>query len=136
MLTNPLLFRKWRPRLKLHLAKSLGQNMFNGYGIDYVIINQVRYTKSLIVLSDYIIQDWQAKIFEQLTPEHFELLIPLKPEMVLFGTGKTLRFPPPSLTQALTTSRIGIEVMDTSAACRTYNILMSKGRNVAAAILI
>ncbi|MEO6431968.1 MAG: MTH938/NDUFAF3 family protein, partial [Nitrosospira sp.] len=59
-----------------------------------------------------------------------------QPEMVLFGTGATLRFPHPTLTRTLIESRIGVEVMDTAAACRTYNILTAEGRRVAAALLI
>ena len=124
------------PCLKLHLSGSSEQNMFTGYGTGYVMVNRTRYEHNLIILPDRIIEDWQAITFEQLTAEHFESLLPLQPEMVLFGTGAALRFPHPSLTKALSASKIGVEVMDTSAACRTYNILTAEGRRVAAALLI
>ena len=100
------------------------------------MVNQARHQRSLIVLPDQIIENWQAQIFEQLAAEHFECLLPLQPEMVLLGTGATLRFPHPALTKALIAARIGVEVMDTGAACRTYNILTGEGRRVAAALLV
>lgn len=79
---------------------------------------------------------WDCPRFEQLTAEHFELLAKLQPELVIFGSGTRLRFPPPALLRTLMTQRIGFETMDTLAACRTYNILAGEGRNVIAALLI
>jgi uncharacterized protein len=136
MLPDPPICRKWRPQLKLHLSGLSEQNMFTGYGAGYVMINRVRYERSLIILPDRIIEDWPAQTFEQLALEHFEYLLSLRPEMVLLGTGAALRFPHPSLTKMLIASKIGVEVMDTSAACRTYNILTAEGRRVAAALLV
>ena len=71
-----------------------------------------------------------------LSESDFAALAALTPEVALFGSGATMRFPHPRLTRALTEARIGLEVMDTPAACRTYNILAAEGRRVAAAILI
>ncbi|MDN5751713.1 MAG: Mth938-like domain-containing protein [Nitrosospira sp.] len=122
--------------MKLHLSGFSEQNMFTGYGSGYVVVNKTRHEQSLIVLPDRIIENWEATTFEQLTAEHFDFLLSLQPEMVLFGTGATLRFPHPSLTKTLITSKIGVEVMDTNAVCRTYNILTAEGRRVAAALLI
>ncbi|SFN76203.1 Mth938-like domain-containing protein [Nitrosospira briensis] len=122
--------------MKLHLSTFSEQNIFTGYGAGYVLVNRKRHEQNLIVLPDRIIENWEATTFEQLTAEHFDFLLPLQPEMVLFGTGARLRFPHPKLTRALIGSGIGVEVMDTSAACRTYNILTDEGRRVAAALLI
>lgn len=80
--------------------------------------------------------DWNCATFEQLTPEHFALLAQSKPELVIFGSGARLRFPPPAFLRVLMAQRIGIETMDTLAACRTYNILAGEGRRVIAALLI
>lgn len=121
--------------MKLHLSGPSELNMFTGYGAGYVMVNQTRYERNVIILPDRI-ENWAAETFERLTVEHFESLLPLQPEMVLFGTGGTLRFPHPSLTKTLIASKIGVEVMDTSAVCRTYNILTAEGRRVAAALLI
>jgi uncharacterized protein len=74
--------------------------------------------------------------FAQLTAEHFAQLAALKPELVIFGSGAKLRFPHPSLSESLMRARIGMETMDTLAACRTYNILAGEGRHVLAALLI
>ncbi len=79
---------------------------------------------------------WQAASFEALTPQHFERVAVLAPEVVIFGSGARLRFPPPPLVRALIEQRIGWEVMDTAAACRTYNVLASEGRRVLAALLL
>jgi len=136
MLPDQLTCCKWRPLLKLHLSKSSDKNIFTGYGIGYVVVNQTRHEHSLIIMPDRIIENWQVQIFQQLTAEHFEVLLPFQPEIVLLGTGTTLRFPCPSITKELIALNIGVEVMDTSAACRTYNILLAEGRNVAAALLI
>lgn len=136
MLPDQLISCKWRLILKLHLSKPIEKNIFSGYGAGYVVVNNKRYENSMITMPDKIIEDWQAPTVEKLTEEHFELLIPYEPEIILLGTGATLRFPSPLVTKNLLESKIGVEVMDTNAACRTYNILMAEGRNVAAALLI
>ena len=136
MLPDQLISCKWRLILKLHLSKPVEKNIFSGYGSGYVVVNNKKYENSMITMPDKIIADWQASTVEKLTEEHFKLLIPYEPEIILFGTGATLRFPSPLVTKNLLESKIGIEVMDTNAACRTYNILMAEGRNVAAALLI
>ena len=79
---------------------------------------------------------WNCKSFEQLTAEHFAMLAGMKPELVIFGSGTRLRFPPPAFLRDLMAHRIGLETMDTLAACRTYNILAGEGRHVVAALLI
>ena len=80
--------------------------------------------------------DWNCARFDDLTAEHFALLAATLPELVIFGSGTRLRFPPPAFLRALMDQRIGIETMDTLAACRTYNILAGEGRQVIAALLI
>ena len=78
---------------------------------------------------------WGVADFESLTATDLEALLGLQAEVVLLGTGATHRMPHPRLTAALTRAGIGVEAMDSFAACRTYNILMSEGRRVVAAIL-
>ena len=80
--------------------------------------------------------DWNCARFEDLTEENFTMLAATQPELVIFGSGARLRFPPPAFMRALMKRRIGIETMDTLAACRTYNILAGEGRQVIAALLI
>ena len=122
--------------MKLHLETQSGINLFTGYGAGYVTVNHVRYETHLIVLPNIVIRDWNVPGFAGLTEQHFEHLLSLKPEIVLLGTGATLQFPPPALWRCLSASHIGLEVMATDAACRTYNILSSEGRKVLAALLV
>jgi uncharacterized protein len=121
--------------LKLHLDNISGINAFTGYGEGYVMVNGQRYGHNLVVLPQRIVSDWQPAGFDQLTAEDFARLAALGPEIVLLGTGSRLRFPRPELTRALIEARIGLEVMDIQAACRTYNILAAEERKVAAALL-
>jgi uncharacterized protein len=122
--------------LKLHLSAPSGQNAFTGYGPGYVAVNGRRFERSLIVLPDRIEADWPPESFDALAPEHLAALVEIAPEIVLLGTGAQLRFPRPELTRALVDARIGVEVMDVQAACRTYNILAAEARRVAAALLL
>ncbi len=120
--------------MKLHASSPTALNTFTGYGPGFVLVNDQRYESSLVVMPEHL-QPWQAADFSSLEAAHFEQIVSLRPEMVLLGTGDKLRFPHPSLTRALAQARIGLEVMDIQAACRTYNILMAEERKVAAALL-
>ena len=91
---------------------------------------------SLIISPTQLIRNWPPQSFEDLSRDHFEQLSDLEPEIVLFGSGDVLRWPDPSLLAPLIDIGIGVEIMDTGAACRTYNILMADGRNFAAALLV
>ena len=122
--------------MKLHLSNPDGLNTFTGYGEGYVDVNGKRHSANVTVLPGQVLPGWTSATFETLSEADFSLLAGLAPEILLLGTGKTLRFPPPELLQPLMAARIGLEVMDTQAACRTYNILVAEGRKVAAAILI
>ncbi len=127
--------------MKLHLAHAEGKNLITAYTDDYITINQQHYANSLIVMPDSLITDWasssqQALIFDNLTAIDFEKITALKPEVVLLGTGKTHKFLHPKVSELLTRQGVFLECMTTAAACRTYNILMSEGRNVAAALLL
>jgi uncharacterized protein len=121
--------------MKLHLANAEGQNLITGHGPGWVQINQTRVEHSLIVTPDELIE-WTVSRFEALTEAHFAALAALKPEIVLLGTGAKIRFPHPSLSRSLTDLGIGVECMDTGAACRTYNILMGESRNVVVALIV
>ncbi len=91
---------------------------------------------SLVIGSHGEKMDWACTRFEQLTGQHFDRLAELQPELVIFGSGDKLRFVPPQFLQQLMARRIGVETMDTVAACRTYNILAGEGRHVVAALLL
>lgn len=122
--------------MKLHLAKSDGLNIFTAHGDDYVAVNHEKHERNLIVLPDLLIPDWSTVQADALTANELSKLLDLKAEVILLGTGSRQRFPAMPLLRPFAEKGIGLEVMDTPAACRTYNILATEGRKVAAAILL
>ena len=121
--------------MKLHLEHPAGLNQGTGYGAGYISINTVRHTSHLLITPDRV-EPWPVAEFDALERHHFAGLVGLAPELVILGTGAVQRFPRSELLQPLLEARIGLEVMDSGAACRTYNILMTEGRRVLAAILL
>lgn len=121
--------------MKLHLASATGLQLFSGYGAGYVSVNQARYETGVVVTPQSVVE-WPVASFETLVAADFTFIGELKPEVVVLGTGASQRFPGAELARALAATGVGVEVMDTRAACRTYNILASEGRKVAAAVLI
>ena len=108
----------------------------SSYGKGWVQVASEQLTRSVVIASDGRRFEWPCARFEDLTAAHFEQLAQLQTELVIFGSGERLRFPDATLTRALIESQIGIESMDTQAACRTYNILAGEGRHVAVALLM
>lgn len=121
--------------MKLHLASGEGRRLFSGYGPGYVAVNSVRYERNVLVTPEAVVE-WPATGFEALTAADFGFIQEARPEILILGTGAKQCFLPPALARALARSGMGIEIMDTRAACRTYNILVAEGRKVIAAILI
>jgi uncharacterized protein len=107
-----------------------------GYGPGWVGVNAGKITHSVIVSSGGELIEWGASRFEDLGAAHFEQLSKIGAEIVIFGSGERIRFPQAAWLQPLIARRIGIETMDTAAACRTYNVLAQEGRSVAVALLI
>jgi len=122
--------------MKLELNSTSQTYIIRAYGPGHVVVNQRELTGSLILTPDTIITEWPPQSFEQLSARHFEQVAELGCEIALFGSGGRQRFPDTPLLAALLERGTGIEVMDTAAACRTYNILAAEGRSVAAALLM
>ena len=106
------------------------------YGPGWINVDADRIGHSIIVGARGQRIAWECQRFEDLTPAHFARLAEQEAEVVIFGSGQRLRFPPPAWLQPLMARRMGLETMDTLAACRTYNILAGEGRNVIAALLL
>jgi uncharacterized protein len=123
------------PHLKLHAERIEGGNAISRHGPDGVAVNGVEHTHSVLVPWSGPVLPWPVDRFESLDQAHFELLAALKPELVIFGSGPRLRFARPALMRTLIDLRIGVETMDTAAACRTYNVLLAEGRAVVAALI-
>ena len=112
------------------------RKQIRAYAPGRISVNEAMLTGSCIVAPDTLVEDWPPQRFEDLSLEHFQVALTLKPEILLIGTGATQRFLPPELLAALSRSGVGVEVMDTAAACRTYNILLNEDRKVVAALLM
>ena len=106
------------------------------YGSGWIAIQGEKITHSVLITSDGLRLDWYCQSFDDLGTEHFAQLAELNVELVIFGSGERHRFPKLEWQAGLMKRRIGLETMDTQAACRTYNILAGEGRKVAAALLI
>ena len=121
--------------MKLQAERAEGSNAITRHGPDGVIVNGTAYTHSVIVPWAGSVGAWDVAAFEALTEAHFAALAQASPELVIFGSGARLRFVKPALLRPLIERRIGVETMDSAAACRTYNVLLAEGRAVVAALL-
>lgn len=122
--------------MKLQLSEGGTEPHFTGYGDGYVAVSGQRYERPLLVIPGRAVEHWNVTSFETLTAADFDALLAMQPEIIVFGSGATLRFPRPEIVRPLAEAGVGLEVMDTRAACRTYNILLSEDRKVLAAILM
>lgn len=122
--------------MKFQLDEPQGGNSISRHDGQCVWVNGEPHTASLLVPWRGDVQAWALTRFDDLSEAHFERMLALKPELVIFGSGARIRFAKPSLYRALINARIGVETMDLAAACRTYNVLASEGRAVLAALLI
>ena len=120
--------------MKLHATSAGAAKTITAYGDDHVKVNGERHDTSVIVTAEAV-RPWTAPSFEALSAEDFKPFTDLGVEIVVLGTGSRQRFPHPRLTAALARAQIGVEVMDTKAACRTYNILVAEARKVALAVV-
>ena len=122
--------------MKLHLANPRNGYTLTGYGTGFLAVNGIRYEHPLVVLPDAPPERWPVDAMDALTADAAALLLAGSPEIVIIGTGPAQIFPDPARLRPLIEARIGVEIMSTSAACRTYNVLMGEGRRVVAAICL
>lgn len=108
----------------------------NSYEQGSILIGNDRFVSSVIITPSNVINNWQPQTFEDIAPHHLDQILEMKPELILLGTGRRQHFPESDLFLNMAKLNIGFEVMDTGAACRSYNILLQEGRNVAAALLM
>jgi len=92
--------------------------------------------ESFILATDRLVEHWDASDVNSLTPASADPILALEPAVVLLGSGAKLRFPPQAVLAAFLTRGIGVEVMDNSAAARTFNVLAQEGRKVVAAFIL
>lgn len=122
--------------MKMHLQRSSDANLITAYAPGSITINEHAHHSSLVVAPRWLVSPWAPARFEDLQTADFTDILEHRPEVLLLGTGRRLRFPPAATLAAFRERQIGVEVMDTAAACRTYNILMGEDREVIAALLL
>jgi uncharacterized protein len=122
--------------MKIQPDRSEGVNIVTRHDPSAIWVGPTGFAHSLLVPWQGEVQRWAPARVEQLLAEHFERALSLRPELVIFGSGPSHRFVAPALLRCLIDARIGVETMDTAAACRTYNVLASEGRAVLAALLL
>ena len=121
--------------MKFHLSTPSG-NVITGQGPGWIRVGAQEYRSGIVLTADTVAPEWAQEGFDALTEADFAGLLAHAPEIILLGTGSTLRFPHPRLMRALSDAQVGIEVMDTPAACRTFNILAAEGRKIVAALIV
>jgi len=121
--------------MKLHL-QTPAANVVTGFGPGWIRVGADEYRENIVLLPDVVVKGFAPAGFDALVERDFAALLDHAPEIVLLGTGDAQRFPHPGLFAALTEAHVGVEVMDTGAACRTFNILVAEGRRVAAALVL
>lgn len=122
--------------LKLHADPRSTYHAVTAYAADHVAVNGRTLHRSLLLLPDRLDEDWGPDSFVTLTAAHLQALLALPCDVLLLGTGHRQRFPAMPLLRPLYEAGRSIEIMDTPAACRTYNILAAEGRAVAAALIV
>ena len=122
--------------MPLTLDENRATYQIKGFKPGFIQVNETTYTQSIIISPNKLITDWQPQTLSELDAKHLEEIIALSPAILLIGTGEHLSFPPVDLYGELLNKGIGVEIMDTSAACRTYNALTAEDRNVVAALII
>ena len=110
--------------------------VLTAYDDNSVSINGKSFTQSLVVASTRLNENWNIADIKLLTSSHIEEILSFRPELVIIGTGNRLVFPEIEIYSGIIKHGIGVDFMDTGAACRTYNILMSEGRDVVAGLIL
>ncbi len=122
--------------MKFTLESPQGNNVFSNYGDGFLTINDNRHHSSVLIFPDRIVPDWPVQNVADLQIGHFDIFRERKPDVVILGTGARQQFPETSLRRELLSIPLPIEIMDSAAACRTYNLLVSEGRDVGAAVMV
>lgn len=122
--------------MKFQPERAEGVNVITRHDPLQVWVGNEAHASSVLVPWNGDVQVWPASTPAELTAAHFERILELKPQLVIFGSGPKLQFVKPALMRALIDHHIGVETMDTPAACRTFNVLAAEGRAVVAALLL
>jgi len=134
MRANTTTLNRWPMKFS---EDNLGEGYYiTAYETGRILVNGRGFEHSFIIAPDALVENWAVSHITQLVPTHFESILTLDPELVILGTGIALQFPEVASYAQIINRGIGVEVMDTAAACRTYNILMGEGRRVVAGLIL
>lgn len=122
--------------MKLHPDPLGNDNLVTAYASDFIAVRGQVLTRSLLLLPDRLDAQWGPDAYADLSLLHLEQLAAIACDVVLLGTGRRQRFPAPELMRPLVEAGRGFEIMDTAAACRTYNLLVGEGRLPLAALIL
>jgi uncharacterized protein len=121
--------------MKFTQQRPEGAHLIRRYGADFIIVGE-REIRASSIVSPTRIEAWTPRSVDEMTPESLRPLFALEPEVVVLSTGATQKFPRAALRAQFATRKIGLEVMEIGAACRTYNVLVGEERRVVAAVLL
>ena len=127
---------RYRTPVKFTLEPPSRANLIRGYSDTEIRIGEQRVTRSCIVSAERLVTDWEPASFAELAVDHLEAILALDPEVVLLGSGVRQRFAPPAVRAEFARRRVGLEVLQLGAACRTFNVLVQEKRRVAAALFL
>lgn len=122
--------------MRLHSDGNFGLVTVTGYDIDHILVNGRRFDHSLIIAPREEPKAWAISSVDDINEAILLPLVRQGFDVVLLGTGHKQRFLRPAMLQAFMAAGLGVELMDTAAACRTYNILVGEGRNPLAALIV
>lgn len=122
--------------MQFNLDNNIGKYQINSYQPGQVVVNKQIYTNSIIITPEKLITDWSPQIVTEITADNLKKILELSPQLVIIGTGAQQHFLDVALSLLFLQRGIGIEIMNTEAACRTYNVLLSEGRNVVAGLIL
>jgi uncharacterized protein len=122
--------------MRFNLDQPTTANVVRAYGPGLVRVGERSFSHSVIVTASTLLEDWRPRRISDLQESDLGELLRLRPEVLLIGSGARQEFPRRATLAALYAARLGFEIMDTGAACRTYNVLVAEGRNVAAALIV
>ena len=121
----------------MKLSKESGSgNVIRSFRPGELCLVEQAFKCHVILSASDIIKNWKPAAFPALSIADFKPAIALDPEIILFGTGIKQQFPDHALVTEIMRRGIAFEVMDTAAACRTFNVLVSEHREVVAALLV
>lgn len=122
--------------MRLTLDTPAGINLVTHLGPDGIRVGERTLTRSFVVSAAELHAEWTVSDPAQVSLEGLAPALALAPEILVLGTGDRIAFPTSEVFAALAERGIGLEVMDTAAACRTYNVLVGEERPVVAALIL